>query len=183
MNGLNRVIVIAATLAAGVTAQEPLGAPLLLVSPGSLPQRQAGRTSPPAGPAERTYQRRKVDPVSHDRDGIAIQGYDAVAYLNGNPGKGRKEYSAEYAGALWLFATPENRDAFRRAPDLYAPQYGGFCAFSLSIGSPAHADPRVFIVVDRKLYLFFDTAVRLVWEQDRGRTIMEANMRWPGLHR
>jgi hypothetical protein len=132
---------------------------------------------------DRTYQRRKVDAVSHDREGIAIQGYDVLSYLDRKPAKGRKEYSTEHGGAVWLFATADNRDAFRRDPGRYLPQYGGFCAYSVSVGSPAHADPRVFAVSGGKLFLFFDSAVRLVWEQDRDYSVAEANTRWPGLHR
>jgi YHS domain-containing protein len=184
MTTLIRLTITAAALAAAAPAQtgaggaEPLGVPLRLVSPGALPPRR-----PEPGPAVRTHQKRKVDPIDHDREGLALEGYDVVSYLDRKPGKGRKEFSADYGGLTWVFATAANRDEFRRDPERLLPQYGGFCAYSVSIGSPAHADPRIFEIADRKLYLFFDPAVRSVWQQEREHAIAEATAWWPQVHR
>lgn len=176
MSRLQKSIPMAVALAAGLMAQEPIGAPLQIVPPGPKPERSSG-------PLERTYQRRKVDTFSHDREQTAIQGYDVVSYLDRKPRKGLVEYTVEYGGVAWQFATADNREAFQHDPQRYLPQYGGFCAFAVSIGLPAQADPRIFAVVEGKLYLFFDSAVRLVWGQDRERAVADADARWPGLHR
>jgi hypothetical protein len=59
--------------------------------------------------------------------GIAIHGYDTVAYHTENRAvKGKKEFSHEWNDAEWHFASAENRDLFAADPDRYAPQYGGF---------------------------------------------------------
>lgn len=59
--------------------------------------------------------------------GIAIHGYDTVAYHTENRAvKGKKEFSYEWNDAEWHFASAENRDLFAADPDRYAPQYGGF---------------------------------------------------------
>ncbi|MCC6858377.1 MAG: hypothetical protein IT158_07445 [Bryobacterales bacterium] len=131
----------------------------------------------------RTYRRPKVDPFSRDGDGIALQGYDVVSYFGGYAGKGRKEFAVEYAGTAWWFVAAENRDQFAQAPDRYLPAYGGFCAYSVGKGYPATADPRVFTIDSGKLYLFFDKAVRAVWEQNRRGFVAKADRNWPGLHR
>jgi YHS domain-containing protein len=131
----------------------------------------------------RTYQRPKVDKLSRNGDGVAIHGYDVVSYFERRAESGRKEFSAEYGGIDWYFTSADHRDAFRQDPDRFLPQYGGFCAYSVGRGYPATADPRAFLVKDRKLYLFFDQAVRTVWEQDERHLIVSADRYWPKLHR
>jgi YHS domain-containing protein len=59
--------------------------------------------------------------------GIAIHGYDTVAYHTENSAvKGKSEFSYEWNDAEWHFASAENRDLFAADPDRYAPQYGGY---------------------------------------------------------
>ena len=59
--------------------------------------------------------------------GIAIHGYDTVAYHTENRAvKGKSEFSYEWNDAEWHFASAENRDLFAADPDRYAPQYGGY---------------------------------------------------------
>ena len=71
----------------------------------------------------RTYQRPKVDRFSKDGEGVAIQGYDVVSYLEKRAEKGRKEFSAEYGGIHWYFANSYHRDQFLRDPEPFLP-YG-----------------------------------------------------------
>ncbi len=67
---------------------------------------------------------------------IAVGGYDTVAFftdskpVNGNPG-----ISATYQGATYIFASKEHKELFEAAPEKYAPQCGGFCAFGVSVGA------------------------------------------------
>jgi YHS domain-containing protein len=130
----------------------------------------------------RTYRRPKVDRFSKDGDGIALQGYDLLSYLEKRPEKGKREFSAEHGDVTWLFASEDHRTTFRRDPERYLPAYGGFCAYSVGRGYPATADPRVYSLERGKLYLFFDRAVQTVWEQDQG-SILKADHNWPTLHR
>lgn len=59
--------------------------------------------------------------------GIAIKGYDTVAYFTeGRAVQGKKEYEYEWQGAKWRFASAANRDKFAANPPAYAPKYGGF---------------------------------------------------------
>lgn len=58
--------------------------------------------------------------------GIAINGYDTVAYhTEGRAIKGKAEFSYEWNDANWHFASAENRDLFAAGPERYAPQFGG----------------------------------------------------------
>ncbi len=59
--------------------------------------------------------------------GVAIKGYDAVAYFTeGRAIKGKKQFEFKWQDARWRFATTANRDMFAENPEAYAPQYGGF---------------------------------------------------------
>src|SRR5262245_63544555 len=67
------------------------------------------------------------DFINKTSSGLALKGYDPVCYFTeGQPVKGRAEFSYEWMGAQWLFSTKANRDLFMKDPTRYAPQYGGF---------------------------------------------------------
>jgi len=118
--------------------------------------------------------------VNADDQGYAIRGYDAVAYFDeGTPREGNAAYTHEWMGATWLFASPEHRDAFAANPEAYAPQFGGYCAYAVAKGHPAQADPRVWAIVDGKLYLNLGEAVQAKWEADRSALIASARNNWP----
>ncbi|MDZ7823283.1 MAG: YHS domain-containing (seleno)protein [Ahrensia sp.] len=115
-------------------------------------------------------------------NGIAIQGYDAVAYFTQNAAvEGSEAFATEYNGAKYLFSSAENRDIFLGSPDKYAPQYGGFCAYAVSKGYTAAIDPSAFSVVDNKLYLNYSKGVRTIWTKDTSGNIKLGNSNWPAL--
>ena len=59
--------------------------------------------------------------------GVAIKGYDPVAYFtDGRAIRGKSEYSYNWNEASWYFSKPENRDLFAANPKKYAPNRGGF---------------------------------------------------------
>jgi hypothetical protein len=66
-------------------------------------------------------------PINVNGDGVAIKGYDPVAYFTlSRPLKGQKEYQFEWNNAKWLFATKEHMKLFQENPGKFAPQYGGY---------------------------------------------------------
>jgi hypothetical protein len=68
-----------------------------------------------------------LSPVNVNADGIAIKGYDPVAYFTTNsPIKGQEEYQFEWNNAKWLFANNEHLILFQENPGKFAPQYGGY---------------------------------------------------------
>jgi YHS domain-containing protein len=114
--------------------------------------------------------------------GLALDGYDAVAYFtDGRPVEGSKEHSVEWNGATWRFASAAHRDEFQKAPEKYAPQYGGYCAWAVSNGYAADIDPEAWTIVDGKLYLNYDAKVMAKWKQDVPGNISKANGNWPKL--
>ncbi len=112
--------------------------------------------------------------------GTAINGYDAVAYFSESKAvKGSAANSLEWQGARWLFASAEHRDLFRAAPERYAPQFGGYCAYAVSHNYTAKTDPDAWTVVDGKLYLNFDQDTKTEWLADRDRFISDGARNWP----
>lgn len=111
--------------------------------------------------------------------GIAINGYDPVSYFTvGEPVAGRTEFSAEWGGAPWHFASAENRELFLADPERYAPQYGGWCAFAMAQSSYAPTIPEAWTVRDGKLYLNFSGGVRDQWLSDADHLISRADAYW-----
>ena len=67
------------------------------------------------------------DPINKNWKGLAIKGYDPVAYFKlGKPEKGKSEFEFKWEGAKWRFSNSEHLDLFKTNPEKYAPQYGGY---------------------------------------------------------
>jgi YHS domain-containing protein len=114
--------------------------------------------------------------------GVAIRGYDPVAYFTlGRPTKGSPSLAYAWKGASWHFATAEHRDLFKAAPEKYAPQYGGYCAYGVSYGAAPEIDPEAWRIVNGKLYLNYSKAVQARWEQDIPGFIKKADANWPSV--
>ena len=89
-----------------------------------------------------------------DAFGIAIKGYDPVAYFTEHrPVQGNSRYEVIWQDARWHFANTGHRDLFVTDPERYAPQFGGFCTSYLAKGRMAGANPEIWAIVDGKLYL------------------------------
>jgi YHS domain-containing protein len=113
-------------------------------------------------------------------DGLALRGYDPVAYVESNaPTKGLPEFSHEYQGSRFLFASAKNQSAFASDPARYAPQFGGYCALGTANGYKVATEPDAFRVVDGKLYLNYNRKVLDLWLQDTAGYISRANRNWP----
>lgn len=126
----------------------------------------------------------RVPAVSKGPDGVAIRGYDPVAYFTDSKAvKGSPKFEHEWMGAKWRFASSSHRDLFTAAPEKYAPQFGGYCVWALIHKTPLEADPEVWNIVDRKLYLNSTREAQRSWESDRPRWIVDAGLSWPTLHR
>lgn len=115
-------------------------------------------------------------------DGIAIRGYDPVAYFrDGGPRLGKPEFSARHGGAIWRFASAEHKALFEADPARYLPAYGGFCAYGTSRGYLVKIEPEAWSIVDGRLYLNYDLGVRKTWLARTKTYIARADGNWPGL--
>ena len=115
-----------------------------------------------------------------ETDGVALHGYDPVAYfVAAEPQKGQAQYSYEYKGSKFYFANEANKRAFMQAPEKYAPQFGGYCAYGASQGYKVSTQPDAFAIVKDKLYLNYNTKVQEIWKQDVPGNIGRAEKNWP----
>ena len=65
------------------------------------------------------------------KDGVAIQGYDPVAFFTDHqPVKGNPQFQSDYHGAKYYFASADHKAAFDKAPAQYEPQFGGYRAYA-----------------------------------------------------
>jgi YHS domain-containing protein len=121
-----------------------------------------------------------VSQVNMTPEGVAIKGYDPVAYFtNKKPVKGMPEFEYEWHGARWLFASAAHRDEFERDPQRYAPRYGGYCAYAVSQGTTADIDPGSWTIFEGRLYLNLNKDVQRLWEKDMRDYIAKADENWP----
>ena len=121
-------------------------------------------------------------PVNADAQGMALHGYDAVAYFTqGKAVAGTAQFEHAWSGARWRFASAANRDLFAKAPEQYAPQFGGYCAWAVSRNYTADIDPEAFAVVGGKLYVNYSSFIQARWRLDRDGNIAKAHTNWPGL--
>lgn len=88
------------------------------------------------------------------KNGVAAQDYDVVSFFDGNPQKGSDTFSAKYQDATYLFKSQKNVDTFKKNPEAYAPQYGGYCAIAMSEEKTVNPNPKSYVVQDGKLYFF-----------------------------
>ncbi len=91
------------------------------------------------------------------KKGYVAKGYDVVAYFDTKALEGKKEFTAEYDGVKFKFASKEHLETFKSNPGKYVPQYGGYCAYAIAKNKKATIDPKSFQIMDGKLYLFYDS--------------------------
>ena len=113
---------------------------------------------------------------------IAIGGFDAVSYQNGEPERGEARFNHFWNGAIWFFSTEANRDAFREDPLAFAPAYDGYCAWAASQGYIAPGDPLVYAVVDGQLYLQVHPRAQELWQADVPAHITQGDENWPRIN-
>ncbi len=118
--------------------------------------------------------------VLKTRDGLALQGYDPVAYFTDNkPVKGNAKFTSEYEGANYRFASAEHKTQFDAAPAKYAPAYGGYCGYAASIGKVRPANPLVWSIVDGQLIVQHTQGAADLWARDVAGNKMKADKYWP----
>lgn len=115
--------------------------------------------------------------------GVAIQGYDPVAYFISNKAiKGSKDLAVSYEGVLYYFSSEANKNAFKNNPAKYEPQYGGWCAYAMGHdGSKVEVDPGTFKIIDNKLYLFYNKYFNntlKTWNKDETNLKSHADANW-----
>lgn len=139
-----------------------------------------GRCIGAAGQSVATSDQRVL--VNLNNDGVAIEGYDPVAYFtDAKPVKGDPAFRSTYQGAVYQFASAGHKAIFDEAPARYAPQYGGYCAYAASIDTISPIDPRYWEIVDGRLLLQHNQKAWDLWHKDAAGNLAKADGHWPGL--
>lgn len=122
--------------------------------------------------------------VNTDANGLAVQGYDVVAYQTAmQPTRGAEQFTATHGGATYRFASAANRDRFMAEPARYLPAYGGYCAMGVAGGRKFDIDPSAFTVVEGRLYLNKDARTRTMWMRDIPGNNAKSDANWPAVMR
>jgi YHS domain-containing protein len=120
--------------------------------------------------------------VNTDKTGVAIQGYDPVAFFTDNqPVKGDQKFLVKHDGAIYFFASKEHKDLFRANPAKYEPSFGGYCAYGVSRNKLVEIDVNAFQIVNGKLLLQYSKGVRDDFNQNQAGNLTKANANWPAL--
>jgi YHS domain-containing protein len=120
--------------------------------------------------------------VNTDEKGVALQGYDPVAYFTDNrPVKGDPAITARYKRATYYFANDEHRKLFEANPSKYEPQFGGYCGYAASINKISPINPDFFQVLDGRLVLQHNQKAWDLWNKDVKGNLASADKNWPAL--
>jgi len=120
-------------------------------------------------------------------EGVALSGYDPVAYFEQNEAKkGVETESVEYEGFTYLFSSTKNKNIFQEDPEKYLPAYGGWCAYAVAEASNRMApDPQLWQIQDGQLQLFYDDwqtrmfgSLKEEWNEDPKNYKTKADANW-----
>ncbi len=116
-------------------------------------------------------------------NGVAVKGYDAVAYFTQNKAvKGKPAFAVVHKGVKYYFSTEENKETFKKNPVNYEPQYGGWCAYAMgATGEKVDFDPETFKIVNGKLYLFYNKYLNNTlpkWNKEEAALKAKADVNW-----
>jgi YHS domain-containing protein len=120
--------------------------------------------------------------VNTDKTGLALRGYDPVAYFTQNAAvEGNYQFVSKFDGASYWFANEANKQTFDKDPAKYVPQFGGYCALGVSVGRKFPADPKVFTINGGKLYINVNEAVGKKFDKDTAEYVKKAESNWPAI--
>jgi len=116
-------------------------------------------------------------------NGVVAEGYDVVCYFSNKAMKGKKSKSYTYKDLTFYFATNKNLETFKGNPEMYIPQYGGYCAYAIAKKSEkVSINPKTFEIRNGKLYLFYNaffTNTLDMWLNDNPDTLQkQADINW-----
>lgn len=117
--------------------------------------------------------------VNVDSNGLAIKGYDPVAYVAQNKAvKGDAAIALKVGPATYHFSSQANRQAFEKNPAKYTPAFGGYCGFGVADDHLAPVDPNTFQIVDGRLILQYNKDAMAMFNKDPKGNLAKADTNW-----
>jgi len=115
---------------------------------------------------------------------LAINVFDPVAYITDSQAlPGREQIECAFAGTVWRFRSEGNQAAFVADPEVYMPRFGGYDPLGVARGVPVPGNPRFWLIVDDRLYLFRSPEAREEFAREGDRAITIADRTWPSIQR
>jgi YHS domain-containing protein len=170
--GIAVVIILAGSSTVGASDTQALG-----------PAKSASEKSPDI-PTEDDFQTAaksgSTTKVNVDSQGVIVKGYDVVAYFKqGRPVKGNSAFESTYQGATYLFASSVDKSDFDKDPAKYAPRYGAFCSYGVTMGLLADLEgPDAFAVYKGRLYLCGNQGALKEFKTNIDSNIVKADTNW-----
>jgi YHS domain-containing protein len=123
-----------------------------------------------------------VSLVNVDKNGVILDGFDTVAFFtDSKPVPGSNAFQSTYQGAIYYFASAEHKAMFDKDPARYAPQFGAFCAYAVSVGRTAPIDVSTFSIVNGRLVVQHNARALGLWKQDVQGNLKKADKYWPAV--
>lgn len=175
---------------AGAKALEAMPADMSRATPkgmgeGTVEVAQAAAGSATKSGASSAVPAGKPDPMERillnvNKDGLAIQGYDPVAYFTlGKAAKGDPKFTSVYRRATYHFANAEHKKLFDADPEKYEPQYGGYCGYAASINRLSPIEPDFFGIENGRLILQHNQTALDLFNKEKEENIVKADNNWP----
>jgi hypothetical protein len=118
--------------------------------------------------------------VADQKTGLAIYGYDPVAYFTDRTAKvGREDLELKHTGVAWRFHNEGNREAFAKDPDIYMPQYGGHDPVAIVLNIARAGHPDFWVIHNNRLFLFYSEEARKSFRTDPEHMALQADVNWP----
>jgi YHS domain-containing protein len=117
--------------------------------------------------------------VVDDVSPVILKGHDVVAYFTqGKHALGSTQFTSQYEGVTFRFASAEHKALFDKEPVKYIPQFGGYCANGIVYGIPWGGDADTWMIQDGKLYIFGGQGSKDGFEVDTAGNMALANKYW-----
>jgi YHS domain-containing protein len=120
--------------------------------------------------------------VNTDKNGVILEGYDVIGYwTDKQPVRGDAAFASKYEGAIYHFASAEHKATFDADPAKYAPAYGAFCAYAVSVNRVRPIDIHLFHFTDGRLMFQHSKTAWDRFFKDESSNAKKADGYWPGL--
>jgi len=95
----------------------------------------------------------------NQKKGLALEGFDVVAYFDGGAKEGSSKYQYKHTNGLnYRFVSQKNLDTFKGNPKKYLPKYGGYCAYAMATaGKKVKPDPETYEIRGGELFVFYNS--------------------------
>lgn len=119
-----------------------------------------------------------------DGSKVALGGYCAVGFTGAKKAVfGDPQFTSEYKGKLYYLSSEGAKKMFDAEPEKFVSpiQFNGYCVTGLAMGKRIETDPKIFSIVDDKIYFFSSVEAKTMFEKNPKDFIAKADKNWKKL--